>query len=75
MWGEVYSTVALPLALSTEGEGETGWAPDPVEVLKVEKNVLPLLGVEPPFLGCSARSPVTTPTEAPDGGYDIQSYS
>ena len=69
MCGEIYSTPALPLAVPTEEE--TGWAPEPVEALKVEKNLLPLLRVELPFLGCSARSPVTTPTEAPEGGYDI----
>ena len=69
MCGEVCSTAALPLALRTERE--TGWAPEPVEALKVEKNLLPLLGVEPPFLGCSAHSPVTTPTEALEGGYDV----
>ena len=69
MCGEVYSTAALSLAEPTEGE--TGWAPEPVEVLKVEKNLLALLGVEPQFLGCSAHNPVTTPTEAPEGGYDI----
>jgi len=63
--GEVYSTAALLLAVLAEGE--TGWAPEPVEALKVEKNLLPLLGVESSFLGCSARSPVTTPSEVPEG--------
>jgi hypothetical protein len=65
---EVYSTASLSLAVLTEGK--TGWAPEPLEALKVEKNLLPLLGVVPSFLGCSARGPVTTPSEAPEGGYD-----
>jgi len=67
--GEVYSTAASRLAEPTEGE--TGWAPEPAEALKVEKNLLPLLGIEPQFLGCSAHNPVTTPPEAPEGGCDI----
>jgi hypothetical protein len=51
--GEIYSTAALPLAVPTEGE--TAWVPELVEALKVEKNLLPLLRVELPFLGCSAQ--------------------
>ena len=63
MGGEVHSTAVLLLAVPTEGDA--GWTPEPVDVLKVEKNILPLLAIEPPFLVCSVRSPVTTPTELP----------
>lgn len=69
MCGEVYYTATVPLAVATKGE--IGWAPEPAEAVKVEKNLLPLLGLEPPFLDCSPHSPITTPSEVPEGGYAI----